>query len=228
MEVTFANTQFDWLTYAQWAHLFEDFTIEWKYRTVSFPITCETSFTPDFWLPDLDAFFHIGIDSASVRQWSAFAKWLRLPDSAQHVPVDARPFLALGTFPSADDTEYPKFEHKGACDLLYSTSKCCNKWFYCVECERPDIGHYQSLICSACEAVQNVGATGESMGDNPLRIAFTRARRACEATYSSVCKKCDETILPRHLVNVGKPIGSQKWFHAECLLQERRRKYSLL
>jgi len=76
--VTHAGIVFPDVLLARWALFFDDLSVPWRFRPVSFVLGSGTRYVPDFWLPELHTWFQVADDRDDywfddLQRWREFA-----------------------------------------------------------------------------------------------------------------------------------------------------------
>lgn len=244
--IRFQGTEFPTVLHAQWALLFDDLLISWRFRVESFALRDGWTYEPDFWLPTHQLWFQVGGDSLNgddYRLWQRFAaaadattcderdrppfeiddEWHCKP-AGQSLPDEwqARDVLySVGGIPAPEQMT-PSGPMDREHDSMYTANETCYEWTACPSC-----GYVGAEFCGRADRLAcghgDPDRDKNYRADDPrILAAYRLARQAIAARMPGRCARCEGPIDPGDLVAAGRAIGNRRWYHADCLLFSRR------
>ncbi|MEU4422949.1 hypothetical protein AB0F81_20175 [Actinoplanes sp. NPDC024001] len=250
LPVRFTGVDFPTIVHARWALFFEDLRMSWQFRPTTFALGGGHVYEPDFWLPKQRTWFQVGdpdyLDD-DFRQWQQFAA------AADEQPCPAREQFTTGmSCPQhSSHSDPPLPEEWQARRLIFTTGgapdpdritptglQCCGRhgslyswwsphfeWTACPECElvaAEENGRVDHLSCG------HRSATAHRADAPQLLAAYRLARQVISAQLGGTCAHCTTPLNRGDLAGAGRAVKGRRWYHADCLLAARRRRYQLL
>ncbi|MEU4621517.1 hypothetical protein AB0G04_16280 [Actinoplanes sp. NPDC023801] len=252
-EVQFSGVRFPTLLHAQWALFFEDLFMPWQFRPETFTLGSGVRYAPDFWLPRHELWFQVGLDADFQED---FRRWQEFAAAADCEPCEAHNQFVPGMTCEIHETHSgrPLPEQWRAREVLYSAGGLPAPEHMDAEGPRWNRNNFESMLTAhdnwyqwtACPQCGYVGAEHAGRADrlacghgDPIRdsnersnapqilAAYRLARQTVAAQFGGLCAECATPMAFGDLVGAGRPVGRRRWYHADCLLVSRRKRYQL-
>ncbi|MEU4420989.1 hypothetical protein AB0F81_10200 [Actinoplanes sp. NPDC024001] len=243
--IHFHDTDFPTIAHAQWALVFDDLLIPWRFRPETFALAGQQRYEPDFWLPRHRLWFQLGgesLNAADIRRWRSFAAAADAElCEAREEMLDrtwcptARPAVAalppqwlardllyaVGGIP-APEQMIERGHAGGQHHSMYTATDRCYQWTSCRTCGYVGAeldGRADRLACGHGDA----GRDADCRANDPrILAAYRLARQSRAARIGGTCARCTGAVNVGDLVAAGRAIGHRRWYHAGCLLLSRR------
>ncbi|MEU4161705.1 hypothetical protein [Actinoplanes sp. NPDC026670] len=246
----FAGVDFPTLLHAQWALFFHDLLMPWQFRPVSFTLASGHEYEPDFWLPNQQLWFQVGDDRyhhEDLDQWREFAHAAEQPrDTPKPIPPGTRtdPHHARATQPlpeqwrsrtalySAGGIPVPE-EMTPAGPMpadyasMYSAAEGWYQWTSCPTCHTIGAEAFGNADRLDCGHGNHRRDHDYRANDLHLLAAYRLARQTISAQLGGRCADCDQPLNIGDLAGAGRRVAGRRWYHADCLLAARRKRFEL-